>query len=217
MIQMRVIGDLRQMMGEVRQEAEQAVTAAINQAGIETLGAVRVDTSAALGQRVANAWRMRSFPGPGRASLGAAALVWSKAAVIVDAFDRGATIRPQEGGYLAIPLPAAGSRGVGGARITPAGFAARTGLRLRFVFRQGKFPLLVVDNARLTSAGRAAGNTINRGGAIRTRLRGRTTIPVFVLVPQVKLPKRLNLQAQAERSATRLVGLMDRELEKALR
>jgi hypothetical protein len=36
-------------------------------------------------------------------------------------------------------------------------------------------------------------------------------------VPQVRLPKRLNLQAQTERAASRLVGLMDRELEKALR
>jgi hypothetical protein len=38
--------------------------------------------------------------------------------------------------------------------------------------------------------------------------RGVVTAPIFLLVPQVKLPKRLNLARDAERAQTKVPGLI---------
>jgi hypothetical protein len=54
---------------------------------------------------------------------------------IVDAFDRGVTIKSSRGFWLAIPTPAAGVKGLSATgslkRITPSGWERRTGMRLR--------------------------------------------------------------------------------------
>ena len=123
------------------------------------------------------------FPKAG-ASLNAAAVVWSKAPVIIGAHDAGPLIRARNGLWLAIPTPAAG-KALGGRRITPAGWERRTGLRLRFVYRRGGPSLLVAPAAP-----------------------GRAAAPVFLLVPQVKLPKRLDLARDAERAHEAMPGLV---------
>ena len=58
-------------------------------------------------------------------------------------------------------------------------------MRLRFVYRPAAPSLLVADNARLSKRGRAAANIGRRQGDVFTRLSGRTTVPLFILVPQV--------------------------------
>ena len=101
--------------------------------------------------------------------------------------------------WLAIPLPAAGA-GRGGRRITPGEWQFRTGIRLRFVYRRGRTALLVADEARV----RKRGTVARKGGRRRQRdgiLPGAQTVPVFLLVPQVTLQKRLNLYPAAERIA----------------
>jgi hypothetical protein len=64
-------------------------------------------TGAGLG-RLASAIRNQNVPLSGE-SFDAAALVWSKAPVIVGAHDTGPLIRSQDGFWLAISLPIAGS------------------------------------------------------------------------------------------------------------
>jgi len=52
-------------------------------------------------------------------------------------------------------------------------------------------------------------NTKSLGVASRSKTgRGRATIPIFLLVPQVKLPKRLNLDRDAERTLDSVPGLI---------
>ena len=94
------------------------------------------------------------FPRAG-ASLNAAAVVWSKAPVIVGAHNAGPLIRSRNGFWLAIPTPAAG-KALGGRRITPGGWERRSGLRLRFVYRRTGPSLLVADSVRLNTRGLAA-------------------------------------------------------------
>ena len=116
----------------------------------------------------ARGWRTRSgrrevFPKTG-ASLNAAAVVWlsSRAVSIIGAhrLPRGSLIRLKGSGlWLAIPTPAAGTRGVGRAR-SHRRLGAATGLRLRFVFRRGRPSLLVADDARVNVRGLA---TAKRG------------------------------------------------------
>ncbi|HRA87474.1 MAG TPA: DUF6441 family protein, partial [Planctomycetaceae bacterium] len=78
------------------------------------------------------------------------------------------------------PTEAAG-KSLRGGRITPGEWERRTGLRLRFVYRR-RGPSLLVAEGRLNTKGRAVASRSKTG-------RGRTTVPIFLLVPQVKLPK----------------------------
>jgi hypothetical protein len=94
-------------------------------------------------------------------------------------------------------------------RITPGGWERRTGIRLRFVYRRGRPSLLVADNARLSKKGLARPNIgRTRAGAQFTRLKGRSTVVVFILVPQVTLQKRLDIASAAQRWADRVPGLL---------
>lgn len=155
-------------------------------------------TGAGLGRRLASSIRNQNFPRSGE-SLDAAALVWSKAPVIVGAHDTGPLIRSKDGFWLAIPLPAAG-KGLRGGKITPGEWGRRRSLRLRFVYRRHGPNLLVVEG-RLNKNGQAVVSRSRTG-------RGKVTAPIVLLVPQVKLPKRLNLARDAERARDALPGLI---------
>ena len=192
--------DIVAMMAAEVAAGERAVTAAMREAGTELKTAWRTQiTGAGLGRRLANSIRNQNFPRSGE-SLNAAALVWSKAPVIVGAHDTGPLIRSKEGFYLAIPTEAAG-RGLRGRRITPGEWERRRGLRLRFVYRRRGPSLLVADRARINKRGQAVASRSKTG-------RNQVTAPIFLLVPQVKLPKRLNLDRDAERALDSVPGLI---------
>ena len=187
------------MRGEVT-AGQKAVSTAMTQAGANLKSAWRAQiTGAGLGQRLANTIRSQTYP-KGRNSLDAAALVWSNAPVIIGAHDTGPLIRSGNGFWLAIPLPAAG-KALGGKRITPAMWEKKTGLRLRFVYRSRGPSLLVADAVRLNTRGQAAVSKSKTG-------RGQVTAPIFLLVRQVKLPKRLDLARDAERAQAAIPGLI---------
>ncbi|KGL00046.1 DUF6441 family protein [Thalassobacter sp. 16PALIMAR09] len=189
--------DLVAVMAAEIKAGEKAVSAAMREAGTDLKSAWRGQiTHAGLGRRLANSIRSQTYPKSGE-SLKAAALVWSKAPVIVGAHDTGLLIRSKDGFWLAIPTPAAG-RGLRGGRITPGEWERRRGLRLRFVYRHRGTSLLVAD-----------GRLNNRGLGVVSRSktgRGRATVPIFLLVPQVKLAKRLDLARDAERAHDSLPG-----------
>jgi hypothetical protein len=185
-------GDIRAMMQQELVAAERAVTAGVSEAasGLQMAWRGQI-TGAALGQGLANSIRKKLYPTSG-ASIRAAAVIYSNASKVVDAFDRGALIRTKNGFWLAIPAAAAGKKGVGTKRITPGGWEQRTGQRLRFVYRRGQ-PSLLVAETRLNSKGRAVVSKSKTG-------RGVATVPIFLLVPQVKLGKRLDLARDAVRA-----------------
>jgi hypothetical protein len=58
---------------------------------------------------------------------------------------------------------------------------------------------LVADQSRLNSKGLAAANRRKRGDA---------SIPIFILVPQAKLKKRLNIEKIAEEAADRVPAIL---------
>jgi hypothetical protein len=186
------------MAAEIR-AGEKAVTAATREAGNGLKTAWRAQiTGAGLGQRLARTIRSERFP-KGKPSLNAAALVWSKAPLIIGAHETGPLIRSKDGFWLAIPTTAAGKSSRGG-RITPGEWERRTGLRLRFVYRRSG-PSLLVAEGRLNTRGRAVASRSKSG-------RGLATVPIFLLVPQVRLPKRLDLARDAERAQNSVPGLI---------
>ena len=191
--------DIVAMMAAEVAAGERAVSAAIREAGTGLKSAWRLQiTGAGLRTRLGNSIRLATYPKGGE-SLNAAALVWSNAPVIVGAHNTGPLIRSRNGFWLAIPTPAAGKSTRGG-RITPGEWERRTGLRLRFVYRR-RGPSLLVAEGRLNSKGRAVASRAKTG-------RGLTTVPIFLLVPQVRLPKRLNLARDAERARDAVPGLI---------
>ena len=191
--------DIVALMAAEIAAGERAVTAAMREAGTGLKTGWRSQiTGAGLGARLGNSIRNQTFPRAGD-SLEAAALVWSKAPVIIGAHDTGPLIRSKNGFWLAIPTPAAGKSSRGG-RITPGEWERRTGLRLRFVYRRSG-PSLLVAEGRLNSKGRAVASKSKTG-------RGVATVPIFLLVPQVKLSKRLDLAKEAARAHDAVPGLI---------
>ena len=198
-IDVQIAPDIVALMRAEVAAGQKAVSLTMAQAGASLKSAWRGQiTGAGLGQRLANTIRSQTYP-KGRNSLDAAALVWSNAPVIIGTHDTGPLIRSKDGIWLAIPTPAAGKSTKGG-RITPGEWERRTGLRLRFVYRR-RGPSLLVAEGRLNSKGRAVASKSKTG-------RGVATVPIFLLVPQVKLRKRLDLAREVARSVDGVPGLI---------
>ena len=189
--------NLAALMAAEIKAGEQAVTIAMRAAGTQLKSDWRGQiTQAGLGRRLGNSIRSQTYPKVGE-SIDAAALVWSKAPVIIGAHDTGPLIRSKDGFWLAIPTEAAG-KGARGGRITPGEWERRRGLRLRFVYRR-RGPSLLVAEGRLNTKGSAVASKSKTG-------RGVTTVPIFLLVPQVKLRKRLDLARDAKAAQERILG-----------
>jgi len=197
-IDVKIAPDIVALMRAEVAAGQKAVSTTMAQAGASLKSAWRGQiTGAGLGQRLANTIRQQVYP-KGRNSLDAAALVWSNAPVIIGAHDTGPLIRSASGLWLAIPLPAAG-KALGGKRVTPGMWEQKTGMKLRFVYRRRGPSLLVADAVRLNTRGQAAVSKSKTG-------RGQVTAPIFILVRQIKLRKRLNLARDAERAAAAIPG-----------
>lgn len=198
-------GDLRKIMAEEIKTAEDAVTTAMRQAADGLKADLRRQiTEAGMGQRLANTWRAELYP-KGRKSIKAAGFVFTKAPTIIRAFDQGAVIKSKHGFWLAIPTEAAG-KGARGKRMTPGLWEQMHGARLRFIYRRGAPSLLVAENMRART-GKRGGFGHGSASALRTG-RGLATVVMFILVPQVSLRKRLDVDAAAERWAGALPGLI---------
>src|SRR5512134_168046 len=207
-LQAAIQGDLQALLKAELRGAERAVTAGVRVATLGLKTELRGQiTATGLGQRLANTWRSTVYP-EGQQSLGAVGLVWSKAPNLIRLYNKGAIIRSRHGLYLAIPTPAAGRFADRRQKITPLLWERIHGMRLRFIYRQPGPSLLVADNVRLTARGRAAANRTRGKGGTYTRLAGRTTVPIFILVPQVTIKKRFDVEAAHRKWAAALPDLV---------
>lgn len=146
--------------------------------------------------------------------MSAAAGVFSKAPHIVRAFDEATLIKSRSGLWLAIPTEAAPKKGAGGKRISPSNFPEHRYGRLRFVYRRTGPSLLVVDGSRINASGRVgrqAKNPFLKSGALK---KGIATVVMFLLVRQVRLRKRLDVQGATDRWAARLPNLIVNEMKR---
>ncbi len=192
--------DLVALLEQEIKAGERAVTAAMKSAGAQLKQDWRDQiTRAGLGNRLPRTIRNRTYPTSGD-SINAAAFIWSNAPEILNAHDRGALIRSKSGFWLAIPTEAAG-KGRGGARLSPGEWERRRGMRLRFIYRRNGPSLLIAEKARINTRGLAVASRSKTG-------RGQVSAPIFLLVPQVKLRKRLDLARDAERVAGSVPGLI---------
>jgi hypothetical protein len=167
--------------------------------------------SAGLGQRLANSWRDKHYPNQ---KLDAASLVYTKAPQIIRAFDEGSVIPSERGRFLAIPTENAPRKGTDGKRIRPSTFPEHRFGPLRFVPRPSGPSLLVVDGLRASFSRQSGQLRGFRRAMERARRSGQglTTVVMFLLVPQVKLSKRLDVARAAERWSAQLPALIDQHL-----
>lgn len=168
--------DLVALLEQEIRAGEHAVTAAMKTAGAELKQDWREQIARAdLGHRLPRTIRNRTYPTSGD-SIDAAAFIWSNAPEIINAHDRGA-------------------------RLTPAEWERRRGMRLRFIYRRNGPSLLVAEKARINTRGLAVTSRAKTG-------RGQVSAPIFLLVPQVKLRKRLDLARDAGKVARAVPGLI---------
>lgn len=191
---------------EVRDDAAVSVTAGVRRAteGLKQ-GLRRQVAAAGLGVRLGNTIRSQDYPGGTRSSLGATGLVYVRRAKtgrsgpveIFDAFNRGATILPT-GGRKYLAIPTASVPQVRGRASTPAELEARYGRKLYSrPARKGRHLLLFLPGFR-------DGRRRRKGeGNVR-----QTDVLMFVLVPLVRLPKRLDFDAEAQAWADAIPGLI---------
>lgn len=224
-----VVGDVRRLLQAEVRAGERAATRAVREETETLKRELRGQVASAFGTKgtgIANAWRSAVYPRSG-VSLRPAGLVWSKTPVVIDAFERGALIRAKSSKFLAIPTgfnAARGRRGRGerGMRVTPARMAASGQAFLR-PFRSGRgfvwcLPLHGASGTGRTGGRRKRGRTLLFAGGIAevgtANRKGREAwargmlekgmVPMFLLLPQVKLAKRLDVAGAAARAGGRV-------------
>ncbi len=206
-----ITGSIMAGMETEMRTISKAVTAGIKDAGRGLKSDLRKQViGAGLGPRLARTWRDRTYPNKGH---NAAAMVWSKAPQIIRTFDEGAVIKSKSGFWLAIPTKQAPKRGVGGKRINPSNFPEHRFGPLRFVYRRGRPSLLVVDGVRINRSGRtgrrAKGGAFTKTGRMK---QGIATVVMFIMVPQVRLKKRLDVKREIKRWERQLPGLIQQHM-----
>lgn len=211
-VTVNVDGDLRKIVAEEIGDMKKAVTRGMAKASEGLKMELRQQvTGAGMSQRMANTWRAEVYPErAGVFSLRAAALVFSRAPIIIDAFDRGVTIVPVRGSrYLAIPTKAVPRRRSGeGAKgryyMSPVEVEAHFNQDLKFA---------KAANGRLVAYVDAIGSKSGRGFRRATPKRlaaGRTTASVvmFVMIPHAQMKKKFDVDGAAEKWRSRLPDLM---------
>ena len=123
-------------------------------------------------------------------------------------------IRSRRGRFLAIPTENAPRKGTDGKRISPSTFPEHRFGPLRSVPRRSGPSLLVVDGLRASFSRKTGALRGSRRASDRARQSGQgaTTVVMFLLVPQVKLPKRLDVTRAAEHWSSQLPALIEQQL-----
>lgn len=207
-----VDGDTRAILQKGQERVEKITTRAVAVVAREIqLGFRQQVIGAGLGSRLARTIRAESFPKGGATSLESAANIWTNAPHIISAFNKGVTIRARDGFWLAFPTKEAGGSSSRG-RITPEEWQRRNGVKLRPVFRPGR-PVLLVAELRARS-GKRGGFAAPSDSAKRTG-RGLSTVVIFILVPQTRLRKSLDFEAEVAKGRSRLAAMLAQSLGRA--
>jgi hypothetical protein len=223
----RVAGSLRRAVTTTGQQVQNELRAQARGAGFKDGG-----------RAIANTWRLNVYPRPGVGpkTLRPAAHVTSRMPDVVTAFDRGATVRAKGGKYLAFPTgynAGGGRRNAGrrgGLRVTPEQMmqAGKRGeafvlpsksnprVRLWCLRVAGASGLKKRSRLRLfvnTATEVATGN--RKGAAARKReILEKGFVPMFFLMRQVSLRKRLDIESVRARAPRLFAANAVRELSR---
>lgn len=233
-LNLTVSGRLRDILAAKGVAIQDAANAAVARQTDETKGAMRVEIARRLTPRAANALRSRKYVNPSQFGgegdvAGYIHSAWFRRGRasgqnidLFKAFETGAVIRPVRGSNLAIPLPAAyGVAGLGGrgSRPTPIQVETRLGVKLfPFTSRRGHRFLAITPESGAVTIRRTSRFGVRpvrfiktAGGrsfpAARRGARVRVPIPMFLLLKNSRLPKRLDFSGI---EAAKAKGLADK-------
>ncbi|MEG9884413.1 MAG: DUF6441 family protein [Hyphomicrobiales bacterium] len=207
--------DLVKLMVVETKLAAKATTRALRDAGCDLKGDWRTRiTAAGLGKNLARSIREQTYPKRG-VSLGAASIVWSKAPEIVMAHDKGGVIRAKSGRYLAIPTgynKPSGRRAGNKPLVSPQKMVAMKKWTYVLPTQDGHglvWFMRVSEAASMSQTGRITRRVFVGGmklsgrgyGDVGSGRKSRVdailkhgAVPMFVLLPQVRLSQRLDLE-----------------------
>lgn len=183
-------------------------------------------SSAGLGKRLGNTVRSRVYPQRTK-SFNPSGVVWTNAPEIIRSFELGMTIEPTGKGakYIAVPTKFAPVKGgmVGNhvrkgnfrSRISPSNWPSDRYGTLVFIAAKGSRPaMLVVEDMRRSKAGTK--NRNKRGRQFRLaseKFKGtKFIVPMFVLVPRVRMPKLLDVKSLERKWAEMYPGIFDNQV-----
>jgi hypothetical protein len=184
-------GNLRDFGARTEKALALGVTEGADRFSVVAKLALRADVRAGgLGEKVANTWQAKRYPQKG-VSVSPAVFLYSKAPLIVSAFEEGVTITHHDGLWLAIPTENVPMSGRGGKRrrATPQDVEVIFNQDLIIYPGRGRELLAFVDAVKSRN-----GRSFRRATNARTGKQSRKAelVLMFVLVPQVTLRKRLN-------------------------
>jgi hypothetical protein len=165
---------------------------------------------AGLGTRLANTWRAKVYPDQ-PVSMRPAAFVSSKAPDIMRAFGEGAVIRAYRRRWLAVPTKNAPKRGQDGKKLTPMNFPENRLGRLIFVERKSGPSFYIVKDVRKSFSQKTGAFRGYKKASNRAITRGEAEkfVVMFILLDQVTLKKRLDIQGAAQHWTNRLPDLIE--------
>ncbi len=220
----RVEGDPRAIFDEARKDIADAFRSGV----VHTAGQVQTDLrtqtrAAGLGRGLENAWRSEVYPrSPATKTLRPAGQVFSRAVVLHDVFTMGATITARRGRYLVIPTKEAEAMGFATSRTGRGGGAVPFGQLHRAARYRAAIDKLGAENIRdiplpngrrlivyQVPQGRGAGRVFRGPRLTRVGFRRGQDVPLFLLVPQVRIARRLDLDAATLRAETTFVRALD--------
>jgi hypothetical protein len=232
-IEFQLQGDLRAAFIGQFAQVSKAVDQGLDLTAKQTLDFGRVVMRNDLGAKAANTIGRKVFPDTGAQGIYTRWLQDGQS--IPGAFSVGATIRPKERQFLAVPspaleagqlptdifqpgqlpasgrlpLPSTGGRFNRAARLSPRSLEYKLGVRLKYVppGHGRRFGMLVIENARVTPKGAVRGSR---------RKVARYTFVAFYLVPQTTLPQQLDWAPVGDFASTRLEANVGGAIEAAL-
>ena len=235
-IRATITGNLQKALDNEVVRVAGALKRGVARAGQDTQSDLRAQARGAGfkdgGRAMANSWRLKVFPTPGVGprSFRPAAHVTSRMEDVVDIFNRGAVVTAKRRKYLAIPTPInrtsskRTNKGKYPVRVTPlemfrsGGFVRRTkdpNLSLWCLplssktSKRGRVRLFAGRYAQVLT-GNKKGQQANRIAYAAQR----TFVPMFFLMRQVTLRKRINVEAVRRLAPGRFARAAERELKR---
>lgn len=198
-IKLAAFGNLQKDLNAQRKDVAAGIRAGTEDAAV--FGKTRfrdMVTGAGLGNRLAKSWRHNVYPDRRKETFEPAALIFSKAPELMNAFNEGGLITPRRGAFLAIPtefapksrhplarhrnMPLKEFREVFGDGVLSLREKKGSGGQVLYAFAEQGF--------RRRFGKRRGVSRVKKGGRIKSE-----PVLMYVLVKQTRLQRRLNIDA----------------------
>lgn len=210
-----LVGDLTKVMDKAVKDMESAAVKASRQAADSMRDDLRAQTaSAGLPKSLQKAWQRKVYLNKG---LDAAGFVFSKSQDIHAAFATGGEIRAKNGSYLVIPLKGAVRAGLHTSMRKSRGSRPRKWSELEPALRRfGNLRRIALSKGRylLVAPGYGKSGKALKPGARRRK--GYWGLPLFLLVPRVRLGKRIDFEGAKRRAQKRHPKFLEQALSEEL-